>query len=96
MSVAPHPTIALLQNHSLTMVVQQEIERARSQGYSICNEELEIGLRSIAWRTNVGIARPSCGRMRGPYVLKMRATRMSTFLSRPAMASQRKESAPTM
>ena len=28
MSVAPHPTIALLQNHSLTMVVQQEIERA--------------------------------------------------------------------
>lgn len=28
MSAAPHPTIALLQNHSLTMVVQQEIERA--------------------------------------------------------------------
>ncbi len=28
MSVNPHPTIALLQNHSLTMVVQQEIERA--------------------------------------------------------------------
>ena len=28
MSSAPHPTIALLQNNSLTMVVQQEIERA--------------------------------------------------------------------
>ena len=28
MSAAPHPTIALLQNNSLTMVVQQEIERA--------------------------------------------------------------------
>ncbi|MCY7307785.1 MAG: phosphonate utilization associated transcriptional regulator [Rhodoferax sp.] len=28
MSVALHPTIALLQNNSLTMVVQQEIERA--------------------------------------------------------------------
>jgi len=28
MSVAPHPTIALLQTNSLTMVVQQEIERA--------------------------------------------------------------------
>jgi phosphonate utilization transcriptional regulator len=28
MSVAPPPTIALLQNNSLTMVVQQEIERA--------------------------------------------------------------------
>ena len=27
MSVAPHPTIALLQSHSLTSVVQQEIER---------------------------------------------------------------------
>jgi phosphonate utilization transcriptional regulator len=32
MSVAPHPTIALLQNHSLTMVVQQEIERAILSG----------------------------------------------------------------
>jgi len=28
MSLAPHPTIALLQSNSLTMVVQQEIERA--------------------------------------------------------------------
>lgn len=28
MRADPHPTIALLQNHSLTMVVQQEIERA--------------------------------------------------------------------
>ena len=28
MSAAPYPTIALLQNNSLTMVVQQEIERA--------------------------------------------------------------------
>lgn len=28
--------------------ILQEIERARDQGYSICNEELEIGLRSIA------------------------------------------------
>jgi hypothetical protein len=29
-------------------------------------------------RTNVGIARPSWGRMRGPYVLKMRAIHVST------------------
>ena len=32
MSAAPHPTIALLQNNSLTMVVQQEIERAILSG----------------------------------------------------------------
>ena len=32
MSADPHPTIALLQNHSLTMVVQQEIERAILSG----------------------------------------------------------------
>lgn len=32
MRAAPHPTIALLQNNSLTMVVQQEIERAILSG----------------------------------------------------------------
>lgn len=28
--------------------ILQEIERARTQGYAVCDEELEIGLRSIA------------------------------------------------
>lgn len=28
--------------------IVQEIDRARQQGYAICDEELEIGLRSVA------------------------------------------------
>ena len=37
-----------------------------------------IGRSCSAWRMNVGIARPSCGRIRGPYVLKIRTIAVST------------------
>ena len=40
MSLAPHPTIALLQSNSLTMVVQQEIERAILAGEYAPGEKL--------------------------------------------------------
>ena len=37
-----------------------------------------IGSPASPWRTNVGIARPSWGRIRGPYVLKIRTMPVST------------------
>ena len=36
------------------------------------------GLPAIAWLRKVGTARPSLGRIRGPYVLKIRAIAVST------------------
>ncbi len=53
MSAAPHPTIALLQNNSLTMVVQQEIERAILAG------EFEPGakLNEAALALQLGVSR---------------------------------------
>ena len=36
------------------------------------------GLSVSAWRRKVGMARPSCGRIRGPYVLKIRTMQVST------------------
>jgi IclR family pca regulon transcriptional regulator len=52
--------------------IQQEIERARSLGYSICNEELEIGLRSIAVPIRTG-----CGELIAALSLLVSTSRMS-------------------
>ena len=63
---------------SATIPAIEVVDVAEASGSALPSPNTVSGLPASAWRTKVGIARPSWARMRGPYVLKMRTIAVST------------------